>query len=157
MSNEKYHYEAGAVHNDHHKEINIGSVSEKALGDILRHFLKDDAEDTAFEEVRDNEPANAAPGMGFAAAVIDSSKTETITSLLRRLMTGKQKPKDVMMPVRAAMEAGVIRRPTWDEFCSEFGIDMLKSKASFSDYTNPGRTPYEGEDFEAIKAQFLRL
>ncbi|MBE6270012.1 MAG: hypothetical protein E7101_03570 [Prevotella ruminicola] len=56
MSSEKYHYEAGAVHNDNHKEINIGSVSEKALGDILKHFLKDDAEDTAFEEVRDDEP-----------------------------------------------------------------------------------------------------
>lgn len=56
MSSEKYHYEAGAVHNDHHKEINIGSVSEKALGDILRHFLKDDAEDVEFEEVKDGEP-----------------------------------------------------------------------------------------------------
>lgn len=157
MSNEKYHYEPGAVHNDHHKEINIGSVSEKALGDILRHFLKDDAEDTAFEEVRDDEPANAAPSMGFAAAVIDTTQAEAVISLLRRLMTGKQKPKDVMMPVRAAMEAGVIRRPTWEEFCSEFGTGLLKSKASFSDYTNPGRAPYEGEDFEAIKAQFLRL
>lgn len=58
MSSEKYHYEAGAVHNDHHKEINIGSVSEKALGDILRHFLKDDAEDVEFEEVKDNEPTS---------------------------------------------------------------------------------------------------
>ena len=112
-------------------------------------------------------PANEAPSMGFAAAVIDNAKAElhrltaeakeAVVELLRRLMIGKQKPKDVMMPVRAAMEAGVIRRPTWEEFCSEFGIDLLKSKSSFSDYTNPARKPYEGEDFEALKSQFLKL
>lgn len=102
-------------------------------------------------------PANEAPSMGFAAAVIDNAKAEAVIELLRRLMIGKQKPKDVMMPVRAAMEAGVIRRPTWEEFCSEFGIDLLKSKSSFSDYTNPARKPYEGEDFEALKSQFLKL
>jgi hypothetical protein len=53
MSNEKYHYEPGAIHNDHHKEINIGSVSEKALGDILKSFLKDDAEDAEYKEVKE--------------------------------------------------------------------------------------------------------
>ena len=51
MSSEKYHYEAGATHNDHHKEINIGYVSEKALGDIISNFMKSDAEDAEYEEV----------------------------------------------------------------------------------------------------------
>lgn len=45
MMSEKYHYESGAIHHDHHKEINIGSVSEKALKDIISKFFKDDAED----------------------------------------------------------------------------------------------------------------
>ena len=53
MSNEKYHYEPGAIHNDHHKEINIGTVSERSLSDILSRFLKDDAEDAEYEEVKD--------------------------------------------------------------------------------------------------------
>lgn len=53
MSSEKYHYEPGAIHNDHHKEINIGTVSEKALSDILSSFLKDDAEDAEYEEVKE--------------------------------------------------------------------------------------------------------
>lgn len=52
MSSEKYHYEPGAIHNDHHKEIKIGTVSEKALSDILGSFLKDDAEDAEYEEVK---------------------------------------------------------------------------------------------------------
>lgn len=52
MSSEKYHYEPGAIHNDHHKEINIGSVPERAIGDIIKNFFKDDAEDAEYEEVR---------------------------------------------------------------------------------------------------------
>ena len=53
MSSEKYHYESGAIHNDHHKEINIGSVSKKALGDIIKNFFKDNAEEVDYEEVTD--------------------------------------------------------------------------------------------------------
>lgn len=46
MMSDKYHYEPGAIHHDHHREITInGNVSEKALRDIIGHFLKDDAED----------------------------------------------------------------------------------------------------------------
>lgn len=51
MNSEKYHYEPGLIHNDHHKEINIGSVPERAIGDIIKNFFKDDAEDAEYEEV----------------------------------------------------------------------------------------------------------
>ncbi len=54
---EKNHYESGAIHNDHHKEINIGNVSEKALADIIGRFLKDDAEETTYEELTEEECA----------------------------------------------------------------------------------------------------
>ena len=59
MSSEKYHYEPGAIHNDHHQEINIGSVSEKALGDILKRFFKDDAEDAEYEEVKEKKASTS--------------------------------------------------------------------------------------------------
>lgn len=45
MSSEKNHYESGAIHNDYHKEINIGSVSERALGDIIKTFFKENADE----------------------------------------------------------------------------------------------------------------
>ena len=93
----------------------------------------------------------------FTPAVIDASKAPQVIILLRQLMEGKTKPKDVLMPVRAAMEAGVIRRPTWEEFCQEFGSYRLKSKTSFSDYTNPDNKPYTGADFEMMKDKFRRL
>ena len=51
MGNAKYHYETGANHYDHHREVNIGNVREGMLKDILGSFLKDDTEGTEFEEV----------------------------------------------------------------------------------------------------------
>jgi hypothetical protein len=51
---EKYHYEPGATHNDHHKEINIGSVSEKTLRSIISAFFSDEGEEAdVIEEVKD--------------------------------------------------------------------------------------------------------
>jgi hypothetical protein len=103
-------------------------------------------------------PRNTTPNSSpFTPAVIDASKAPQVIILLRQLMEGKTKPKDVLMPVRAAMEAGVIRRPTWEEFCQEFGSYRLKSKTSFSDYTNPDNKPYTGADFEMMKDKFRRL
>lgn len=57
MSSEKYHYEPGAIHNDHHKEVNIGQVPERVLNDLIRNFFKDDAEDAEYEEVTTPEVA----------------------------------------------------------------------------------------------------
>ena len=93
----------------------------------------------------------------FTPAIIDTTKTDAVIALLRQLMEGKTKPKDVLLPVRAAMEAGVIRRPTWEEFCQEFGSYRLKSKTSFSDYTNPDKSPYTGADFQMMKEKFGQL
>ena len=51
---EKYHYEPGAKHFDHHKEINIGSVSEKSLRSIISTFFSDEGEEAdVIEEVKD--------------------------------------------------------------------------------------------------------
>ena len=51
---EKYHYEPGAKHFDHHKEINIGSVSEKSLRSIISAFFSDEGEEVdVIEEVKD--------------------------------------------------------------------------------------------------------
>ena len=55
MSSEKYHYEPGAIHNDHHKEVNIGQVPERVLNDLIRNFFKDDAEEAeVLEEIVDD-------------------------------------------------------------------------------------------------------
>ena len=93
----------------------------------------------------------------LAPAVVNAAKVDEVVHLLAQLMEGKTKPKDVLMPVRAAMDAGVIRRPTWEEFRGEFGKEKLKSKSSYSDYTKLENQPYSGNDFETMKEAFEAL
>ena len=115
-------------------------------------------EDAVKEQTdQDNPPSPLNSISPFTSAVIDTTKAEAVIALLRQLMEGKTKPKDVLMPVRAAMDAGVIRRPTWEEFYKEFGSYRLKSKTSFSDYTNPDKSPYTGADFQMMKEKFRQL
>lgn len=136
-------------------EVNDGGKVTLVQGkDGLWHTA--DVEEAEYEEevIVSEEPPMSSP---FTPAVIDTTKAEAVIALLRQLMEGKTKPKDVLMPVRAAMDAGVIRRPTWEEFCQEFGSNRLKSKTSFSDYTNPDSKPYAGADFEMMKDKFRRL
>jgi len=115
-------------------------------------------EDAVKEQTdQDNPPSPLNSISPFTSAVIDTTKAEAVIALLRLLMEGKTKPKDVLMPVRAAMDAGVIRRPTWEEFYKEFGSYRLKSKSSFSDYTNPDKSPYTGADFQMMKERFSQL
>ena len=106
---------------------------------------------------QDNPPSPLNSISPFTPAVIDTTIADAVIALLCQLMEGKTKPKDVLMPARAAMEAGVIRRPTWEEFCQEFGSYRLKSKTSFSDYTNPDKSPYTGADFQMMKEKFRQL
>ena len=86
--------------------------------------------------------------------VINPRKVDIIISRLHVLMEGKTKPKDVMMPIRAAIDAGVIRRPTSEEFYDEFGKERVKGKSSVDDYTNPDKTPYTGSDYLALVEEF---
>ena len=170
MSNS--YYEKGANHYDHHKELHIDTVNGGDIGKLISAFFKDDAEDAVVVEETPKmfnddtcqmcttpaSPRNITPNSSpFTPVVIDASKAPQVIILLRQLMEGKTKPKDVLMPVRAAMDAGVIRRPTWEEFYKEFGSYRLKSKTSFSDYTNPDKSPYTGADFQMMKEKFSQL
>ena len=80
-----------------------------------------------------------------------------VVARLHELMDGKMKPRDILMPIRAAMEAGVIRRPTWAEFISEFGCKRT-SKGSLSDYTDTTKEKYAGEPlFLSMVEDFRQL
>ncbi|MCQ2197946.1 MAG: hypothetical protein MJZ60_10550 [Bacteroidaceae bacterium] len=50
----QHFYADGATHNDHHKEINIGSVTSSDLKDIVKGFFEDDDVEDA-EEVSDGD------------------------------------------------------------------------------------------------------
>lgn len=49
---EKYKYENGAIHLDHHKELHLGKVNSSDAKELMREFFEQDAEDVdVFEEV----------------------------------------------------------------------------------------------------------
>ena len=72
MSNEKYRYEQGAIHQDHHKEINInGNVTADSLKSLMAHFFEEEAEEAEFAEAEEEclseqQPAASEPLNYFA-------------------------------------------------------------------------------------------
>ena len=68
--------------------------------------------------------------------VLYKKKAEEVIGLLRRYMEGinSNKPKDIMMPVRAALDARVIRKPTYTEFKAAFPEFVPRAKSSFDGY-----------------------
>lgn len=92
----------------------------------------------------------------FSALVTNPSKAVVVLEKLHELVDRPGKPKTIIMPVRAAMDAGAISRPTWEQFCTEFGKDRVKCKSSLTDYLCDAYT-YVGGDFESMKETFRLL
>lgn len=70
--------------------------------------------------------------------VIDIKKAKKIIDLLRKHMEGKTKPKDLLMCFCAALEAGVIRKPTFQEYNIVFEDHPIKSEDSFNRWIDSG-------------------
>ena len=99
---------------------------------------------------------NTSASVPFSALVTNPLRTDAILKKLHELVERPGKPKTIIMPIRAAMDAGAISRPTWEQFCTEFGANRVKSKSSLTDYTNENYN-FVGNDFESMKATFCSL
>ena len=94
----------------------------------------------------------------FAALVPKPEKVDVILKRLHELVKGKTHPKDITMPIRAAIDAGAISRPSWVKFCKEFGFNTDSTwKSAYSNYTNPKMIPYDDAAYESIKDEFIKL
>lgn len=93
----------------------------------------------------------------FKKLVVKPECADKVIARLHELSDSKSKPRDMLMPLRAAIEAGAIRRPTWAEYGAEFGFKRT-SKTSLSDYTDPTKKKYADEpQFCAMVEEFRRL
>lgn len=89
--------------------------------------------------------------------IIHGEYTEEIEQKLHALLKGKTSPKDRMMPIRAAIDAGVIRRPTYTELQSTFGKDFV-ANSSYHNYTNPDKHPYDANpSFTLLVSEFKKI
>ena len=97
-------------------------------------------------------PHNIIPSL--KSFVVKPEIADTVVNRITGLITYEKKPKGIMRPIRAAMDAGVLHRPSWDAFTYEYGEDKIKSPTSFNDYTNPEKQPYFGESYQALVDDF---
>ncbi len=104
--------------------------------------------------------ATASDDERYAAALsicVETKIAQQVFNLLESMIAGKRKAIDVVRPVRAAIQAGVINRMTWKEFCQLFGEDRV-SRSSYNEYTNPNNRSYQGDQmYESMYFMFTDL
>jgi hypothetical protein len=143
-ANKKYH----AIKLDGSKTVKFcGRLKQhlrRSPHDPLEHIVESIEQERALMET------GRAKSEDFRILAYSPECADKVISRLHVLMECKNKPRDVLMPLCAAIEAGAIRRPTWAEFISEFG-SKLASKSSLSGYTDPTKDKF-GND-----PQFLEM
>ena len=72
-------------------------------------------------------------------------------------VNAENKPKPIVRPIRAAMDSGVMHRPSWDAFVEDYGQNKISSKTSFNEYTNPEKEPYYGASYNALVDEFKKI
>ena len=92
----------------------------------------------------------------FRSSITNPEKADIIISTIRKYMKGKTEPRDILLPITAAIVAKVIRRPTWPETSSEFHLsDKLES--SFHRLTRGRCKTYMNSAFDQIVEKFKSL
>lgn len=87
---------------------------------------------------------------------------EGVQALLTEYWEGKTKPREIMRPLRAALDAGVISKPTYKEFERCFHESENVSQTAYNKYMNSACTenshPFRGDAaFDVIKKKFEEL
>ena len=86
---EKYKYESGAIHIDHHKELHLGKVNGSNIRDLMRDFFERDAEEVDIYEEVTNGLAEIQEDMKVLkdANIKVSSTAESIEERIRKCIT----------------------------------------------------------------------
>ena len=91
----------------------------------------------------------------FSTRVTPPDKVDAVMALLHRLADRQEQPKEIIMPLRAAMDSGVLDRPTWTQFCAEFP-GKVSAKSSYNKYMGD-YNGYQSAAFDQTKAMFSAL
>ena len=89
--------------------------------------------------------------------VVRPELADDVFNKIRDHIQSETKPKEIVKPFRAAMDAGVLERPSWDAFVADFGKRKIKSDSSFNSYTNPETKPYSGPAYDVLVGDFKKL
>ena len=86
---EKYKYESGAIHLDHHKELHLGKVNGSNIRDLMRDFFERDADEVDIYEEVTNGLAEIQEDMKVLkdANIKVGSTAESIEERIRKCIT----------------------------------------------------------------------
>lgn len=85
--------------------------------------------------------------------------TQQIIDKINAFLIGKDKehPREIMMPFRAAIDAGILHRPSFKQLKQLFPDSCPKNKSSVSYYTNTSIKPYESQAYKNMVEEFKKL
>lgn len=89
--------------------------------------------------------------------VISDAITDDVMALLKNYMKGKDTPNAMIAPLRAAKEAGAIKKLTKSIFKGIFGEILGNSISAIDKYMSPAYKGYDDEAFDEMKKQFSIL
>lgn len=128
-----YHYEDGAIHNDHKRVVHIDNISGRDLKQLLSSFLKDDVEEAQVIENEVAEPIR--PGIfddrifdsnarlsklrDTIAAAIDMGDATIMYGQLQQVRINPEVQSDWYYVVKAIEEAKVARKFTITGFIDQ--------------------------------------
>ena len=94
----------------------------------------------------------------FTSSLVDMRKASMVISLLYELTKGRRTAKTILCPLRAAIEAGVMERPSYKDFIEVFRCEDVLSKSKYSEFLNPRYDGYKNIGlYRSAKAKFLKL
>lgn len=88
--------------------------------------------------------------------VINAALADIIVDKIKTYLVNKDRtqPKDIMRPIRAAQDAGVIRRITYEEMELAFPEYCPASKSSVTKYTKEDEIPYIDQAYQDLVEEF---
>jgi hypothetical protein len=97
------------------------------------------------------------PIAGLRRFVVKQEIADAVVEKITNYVNVETKPKPIVRPIRAAMDSGVMHRPSWDAFVEDYGSNKISSKASFNDYTNPEKKHYIDAAYGALVDEFKKF
>ncbi len=132
---EKYKYENGAIHLDHHKELHLGTVNGSNIRELMRDFFEQDAEDVDIDEevayglseIQEDmkELKNSNKKVVSTAESLENAIRRCLEQLMQERITVKKGGKDVveLLFKRQNHWQGVYRILVDKKFCKDSDFD----------------------------------
>lgn len=94
----------------------------------------------------------------FTSTLVDLRKASMVISLLYELTKGRKTAKSILCPLRAAIDAVVMDKPSYKDFIEVFGCKDIVSKSKYSEFLNPKYDGYRDVGlYKSAKVKFLKL